>query len=145
MPNIDETLFKSRNLVHVAPPNPLKILDTCLHNDSVYIFVQITCKITLYKSLPALIKSVAPTVIKTFLEKGGSEILTSANLQAKQEVLRGLQLALHVPDPPQSITSVLYQCLETLYRINITEVKVQGHSICFHIGFTKMQITSIIL
>jgi hypothetical protein len=62
-------------------------------------------------------------VVKTFLEKGGTEILTSARLDVKQEVLQGLHKSLQVPDPPDSITSVLYQCLEFLYRIHIQEVR----------------------
>lgn len=64
----------------------------------------------------------APSVIKTFLERGGVDILSSADLQDKQEVLKGLHKSLQVPDPPDSITSVLYQCLECLYKLDIKEV-----------------------
>ncbi|XP_063431997.1 focadhesin-like isoform X2 [Mytilus trossulus] len=83
--------------------------------------LSINCKQTLYKALPVLIKSVAPSVIKTFLERGGVDILSSADLQDKQEVLKGLHKSLQVPDPPDSITSVLYQCLESLYKLDIKE------------------------
>lgn len=67
----------------------------------------------------------APSVVKTFLEKGGTEMLTSAGLDAKQEVLQGLHKSLQVADPPDSITSVLYQCLEILYRIHTQEVYIR--------------------
>ena len=93
----------------------------CIIND-LNNYLQINCQQALFKALPVIIKSVAPSVVKTFLEKGGTEMLTSAGLDAKQEVLQGLHKSLQVPDPPDSITSVLYQCLEILYRIHIQEV-----------------------
>ncbi|XP_067665779.1 focadhesin-like [Haliotis asinina] len=74
------------------------------------------CKEFLYQSLPYLIKSVGPAILQTFLERGCMEPFTESNIPMCICVLRGLNLALQVQDPPESVTRILYLATQVIYK-----------------------------
>ncbi|KAL5004639.1 hypothetical protein ScPMuIL_018095 [Solemya velum] len=81
--------------------------------------LQEECKLVLYDSLPVLIKSVSPRVLRTLFERGCKEPLENPAKYKKEcfHILMGLSKALQVHDPPGSVTVALYQATEMFYTL----------------------------
>ncbi|XP_050400636.1 focadhesin isoform X2 [Patella vulgata] len=80
------------------------------------------CKVLLYTSLPLMIKSLAVSVVKTFVEKCCMlPFNTSGNIPFGVAVLDGMNKALLVQDPPKSVTSILYDATCRFYK-NLPEI-----------------------
>ncbi|XP_071110148.1 focadhesin-like [Haliotis cracherodii] len=82
------------------------------------------CKEFLYQSLPYLIKSVGPAILQMFLERGCMDPFTDKDMPMCVCVLRGLNLALQVQDPPESVTKILYSATQVIYKAMMPTLQV---------------------
>ena len=81
-----------------------------------FVFFQAESLDVLYDSLGVLIKSVPATKLQEFFEGHVLPLFGENQNEAKcNNALSGLQRALHVQDPPQAVTLLLYQTLEKVY------------------------------
>ncbi|XP_064607895.1 focadhesin-like isoform X2 [Liolophura sinensis] len=73
---------------------------------------------SLFNSLH-LIKSISPSILKKFLVRPCAEQFTASPPKGEncQVILQGLLGALQVPDPPEAVTSLLYEATELFYSI----------------------------
>ncbi|ESO89596.1 hypothetical protein LOTGIDRAFT_164893 [Lottia gigantea] len=76
------------------------------------------CRIELFKSLPLMLKPVQFSVLKIFLSKCCMIPFSTTPVQSSHcvAVLEGLNKALLVHDPPKSVTLMLYETTENLYK-----------------------------
>lgn len=73
----------------------------------------------LFSSLPKLIKSVPLAVLSTFLERTCCHMMSGEGFRPEMAVcvLRGMAAAIKVPDPPEAVTSLLFQTAGRLYSL----------------------------
>ncbi|XP_071965906.1 focadhesin-like [Antedon mediterranea] len=101
----------------VSSPNASLFL-TAWTGSSLFNTLQAKEKELLYNSLPVLIKTMPLAKLKFFLATSILEPFTNfspVTVTLCASVLEGLKAALAVPDPPQSVTYLLYQAVETIY------------------------------
>ncbi|KAK3097709.1 hypothetical protein FSP39_012361 [Pinctada imbricata] len=89
----------------MLPPLYTSLPDICVHQ--------------MYDSLPVLIKSASADTIKSFLQQGQRSYTEVKD--TFHHFLLGFHRALKVNDPPESVTSVLYQAVKEVYKLPITE------------------------
>ncbi|XP_052794014.1 focadhesin-like [Mya arenaria] len=77
------------------------------------------CQNHLLVSADSYVKTVTPSVLKTFLEKSCLPAVQESMLQLP--ALKGLNSALKVPDPPESVIAMLYQAVAKTFGVLKTE------------------------
>ena len=73
-----------------------------------------------------LIKAVTPSQLQAFLDKSCTAVYNQ-DKQGRQlhiSVLKGLNSALMVKDPPASVVAMLYRMITKLYDLSATETNV---------------------
>jgi len=93
-----------------------------------YLIFQKKCQEYLVQSTGTFVKCVTPSVLKAFLDKTCLTLVAEKRSPLQLCALKGLESALQVPDPPESVVSMLYQTVAQVFNIFKNESNV---SVCY--------------